>query len=147
MSDDSQTPAHDQVVAHRYVMHYPDHQPRTSDPHYRDFEAYRHKTKAGARCAFAVKTGDDSECDREHPLELHHTHIEFALQNEVDLALLERDYPGVSDPEKVGEWVESAENLEWLCQFHHRGPGGIHTAAAADFEAEHYVKGLISKAA
>ena len=39
--------------------------------------------------------------------------------------------------------VKSADNLVWLCEFHHRGHGGIHTAAAADYEAEKYVRGLI----
>jgi hypothetical protein len=54
------------------------------------------------------------------------------------------DYPGVSDPKIVGAWVESAENLMWLCEAHHRGAGGIHVAAASDFEAEKYVRSLIS---
>lgn len=142
-----QVGAHDQMVGHRYMVHYPAHEPRRSDPHYVDFEAFRRRTKATARCAFAVRTGDGSTCDGEHPLELHHSHLEFALANEVDLAWLERDYPGISDRSQVGAWVESAANLEWYCRFHHRGPGGVHTAAAADFEAEHYVRGLITRAA
>jgi len=51
----------------------------------------------------------------------------------------------VSDPDQVGAWVESGANLEWLCEKHHRGAGGIHHAAFADFEAEKYVRELISK--
>ncbi len=141
------TAAHDQQITHRYVVHYPDHQPRTDDPHYADFEAYRRRTHAAARCAVAVAVGDDADCDLEHPLELHHAHIEFALANEVDLARLERAYPGVSTPDQVGAWIETADNLEWLCRAHHRGPGGVHTAAAADFEAAKFVHGLISKEA
>ena len=136
-------PAHEGIVSHRYVMHYPEHPPRENDPHYKDFEDYRKRTKATARCAFAVRTNDDSTCDG--GLELHHSHIEFSLQNGVELKWLERDYPGVSDPTQVGAWVESAANLEWYCEFHHRGAGGVHSAAASDFEAEHYVRGLISK--
>ena len=132
------------LVTHHYLVHYPDHAPRASDPHYADFEAYRARTHATAWCAFAMASGVTSECDTAHPLELHHSHIEFSLQNGVDLAVLERDYPGVSDPTQVGAWVESAANLEWLCVFHHRGAGGKHTAAYADFEAERYVRGLIS---
>lgn len=85
---------------------------------------------------------DFSECHG--GLELHHAHIEFALQNSVDLAILEAHYPGVSDPESVGEWVESGANLEYLCEFHHRGHGGVHVASSSDFEAEHFIKGLIS---
>jgi len=135
---------HDQNVTHKYIVHYPAHPERTSDPHYVDFNHYRSKTKDTAVCSIGAHRNDFSECDSEHPLELHHTHIEFSLQNGVDLKWLEADYPGVSDPDNIGAWVESADNLEWLCLFHHRGHGGVHTAAAADYEAEKYVRGLIS---
>ncbi len=138
------TEAHDQTVSHKYTVHYPEHSPRTEDPHYKDFNEFHRRTHDTATCKFADETGDDSECDKEHPLELHHAHIEFALQNGVDLARLEHIYPGVSNSEEIGAWVESAENLNWYCQYHHRGHGGIHVAAAADFEAEKFVKGLIS---
>lgn len=138
-----QVAAHDQATTRHYLMHFPPHPARTDDPHYRDFEHYRKATKDTAVCHFAERRGGDaSECAG--GLELHHSHIEFSLQNGVDLAFLERDYPGVSDASQVGAWVESAANLEWLCAKHHRGPGGIHTAAASDYEAEHYVRGLIS---
>ncbi len=161
------TPAHDQTAAHRYLVHYPPHPPRESDPHYRDFEHYHRATKATARCAIAVHAAypDDAApapsgphgrllgpgetragCDVDHPLELHHSHIEFSLQQGVDLRLLEQDYPGISDPDQVGAWVESAANLTWLCVFHHRGAGGAHTAAYADFEAQRYVHGLLAAA-
>jgi hypothetical protein len=161
--------AHEQVQSHRYVVHFPPHPPRTSDPHYVDFNAYHRKYGPDARCAFAVHATltDDAPalrqaavprrlvgpgearagCDMTSPMELHHSHIEFSLQNGVDLALLEKDYPGVSNPNEVGAWVESGANFTWLCVFHHRGPGGAHTAAASDYEAEKYVQGLISKAA
>jgi hypothetical protein len=140
MTDD--VAAHDQQTTHHYLMHYPEHPPRTSDPHYADFEAYRRRTKDTAQCQFAVETGDGSEC--KGGLELHHSHVEFSLQNGVDLKRLEHLYPGIGDPNEVGAWVESAENLIWLCASHHRGHGGVHTAAAADYEASKWVKGLIT---
>lgn len=137
------TDAHDQAVANRYLVHFPPHPAREDDPHYRDFDAFRRRTRATAVCSFAARRGGDtSECAGN--LELHHSHVEFSLQNGVDLALLERDYPGVSDPQQVGAWVESADNLMWLCAKHHRGHGGIHHASASDWEAEHYVRGLIT---
>ena len=77
------------------------------------------------------------------PLELHHSHVEFSLQNGVNLEWLEVDYPGISNPDEVGAWVESPENLQWLCEFHHRGHGGVHVASASDYEAEKYVRNLI----
>lgn len=143
MTDSKVTAAHDQAVTNRYVIHYPEHEPREGDPHYADFHAYRERTKATAQCAFGVDRGGDfSECSG--GLELHHSHIEFSMANAVDLVLLEARYPGVSTPDQVGAWVESAENLMWICAKHHRGHGGIHHAAAADYEAERFVRGLIT---
>lgn len=139
--------AHEQVAAHRYTMHYPEHPARTDDPHYKDFN-HIHKTwkadPAKWQCSIGAHRNDFSECDLKNPLELHHSHVEFSLQNGVDLAWLEPDYKGISNPDEVGAWVESAENLEVLCRFHHRGHGGVHVAAASDYEAEKYVRGLIS---
>jgi hypothetical protein len=136
------TPAHDRSVTDHYTVHYPPHPPRTADPHYRDFEAFRRRTQPTAKCAVGEHHDDYSAC--RGGLELHHAHVEFALQNGVDLKYLEVDYPGISDPDQIGAWVESAANLLWLCEFHHRGHGGVHVASASDFEAERYVKGLIT---
>ena len=135
--------AHDQVTTNNYLVHYPAHPERTSDPHYRDFNAYRKATQATAVCAIGGHRQDFSECDG--GLELHHSHIEFSLQNGVDLKWLEVDYPGVSNPDEVGKWVESAENLVWYCLKHHRGVGGVHHAAYADYEAQKYIRNLIGK--
>lgn len=136
------TPAHDQKVSHGYSIHYPARPPRKSDPYYRDFNVYRRRTKKTAKCAFGAHRNDFSECHGE--LELHRSHVEFSLQNGIGLAWLEKDYPGISDPSKVGAWVESGDNLMWLCEFHHRGHGGVHGASASDFEAERFVRGLIT---
>ena len=139
------TEAHDEKVTHSYSIHYPSHPARTDDPHYADFNHYHKATHDTAKCSIGEHRNDFSECSLDKPLELHHAHIEFSLQNGVDLKWLEIDYPGVSNPDEVGKWVESAENLIWLCEFHHRGPGGVHVAAASDYEAEKYVRNLIGK--
>lgn len=131
-------PAHSQKETHHYIVHFPEHGPREGDPHYVDFEHYRRTHVGTAHCLLEV-TG---EC--KGGLELHHAHIEFALTNGVDFAALERDYPGISDPAQVGAWVESEPNFAWYCAYHHRGHAGVHTAAASDFEAQKYVRGLIS---
>lgn len=136
--------AHQQKTTHSYWVSYPDHPAREGDPHYKDFEAFRRRTKDTAQCAIGAHRDDFSECSLDKPLELHHAHVEFSLQNGVDLAWLERDYPGISDPDEVGAWVESADNLLWLCEQHHRGHSGVHVASASDFEAAKYVRGLIS---
>ena len=140
-------PAHDQKVTHSYTIHYAGHEPREDDPHKKDFDEYKRRRKADGtyHCDFAAehRNGDQSECDLSKPLECHHKHIEFALKNGVDLALLEADYPGVSQM-GIGAWIDSAENLELLCVFHHRGHAGKHVVSVSDFEGELYVRGLTS---
>src|ERR1019366_10512239 len=108
------TAAHSQVASHRYVMSYPWHYPRVDDPNYVDFEAFHKKHGPDARCTFAIHgtlDGDTgplrqtevphrligpgevrAQCDTTHPIELHHAHVEFSLQNGIDLVLLEKDY-------------------------------------------------------
>ena len=135
------TKAHDQNTTHHYTMHYPEHPARTDDPHYVDFNHYRKTHIKDAKCAFWDSADKDRCTDQ---LELHHKIIEFSLQNGVDFAVLEKDFPGISNPNEVGAWVESDQNFEFLCSFHHRGHAGVHVASASDFEAERYVKNLIS---
>lgn len=154
---DRDVAAHEQAESHRYVMHFPPHPARASDPHYADFDHYHRKTRATARCFIGERIGfgdcldaqgrpcPPPESGEQAGLELHHAHVEFSLQNGISLEALERDYPGISDPSRVGEWVNSSpDNLRWLCAYHHRGAGGAHTAAHADWEAGQYVLGLIT---
>jgi hypothetical protein len=139
-------PAHIQAVTHRYSIAYPEHGPREADPHYADFHHYKAQRKASGDwiCDFAKehRGGDQSECDLSKPLECHHKHIEQALLNDVDLALLEPAYPGVS-AQGVGAWVQSALNLELLCVWHHRGHAGAHTASYSDYGASFYIPHMI----
>jgi hypothetical protein len=151
--------AHETPTTHRYLVHYPAHPARESDPHYVDFEHFHRQHRATARCYVGERIGF-GECRDEHGrhcppngsggqqpgLELHHAHVEFSLQQGISLEALERDFPGISKATEVGAWVESDANFRWLCVFHHRGPGGAHTAAHADWEAQNYVLGLLSEA-
>jgi hypothetical protein len=153
------TPAHDAVQSHRYLVHFPAHPPREDDPHYVDFDHYHRKYRATARCYVGERVGF-GDCRDQHGapcpppadgglqpgLELHHAHVEFSLQQGIDLKALEVDFPGISDATSVGAWVESDVNFRWLCVFHHRGPGGAHTACHSDWEGSQYIPGLISKA-
>ena len=138
------------------MMHFPEHPARKDDPHYVDFNHYHREHRATARCYIGERIGFDEcrdaqgtaaptvEGQPQPGLELHHAHVEFSLQNGVDLAALERDYPGISDPTTVGAWVESGANFRWLCSFHHRGASGAHTASHSDWEASQYIRDLIS---
>jgi hypothetical protein len=157
-TDSASVPAHSGAQTHHYLLHFPAHPARTSDPHYVDFNAYHRKTRATARCYIGERIGFDDCRDAqgnpapgpttgEQPgLELHHAVIEFSLQNGVDLAALEKDYPGVSDTTNVGAWIETPDsgNLRWLCAHHHRGPAGAHTSSHSDWSASQYIKGLIT---
>lgn len=137
--------AHDQASAHRYTVHYPDHAPRDGDPHYAAFNAYRKHNIAGAVCYVGERAGHDL-CTP--GLELHHAVLEFAIVNAVDAAALHRDFPEVSDhatAEEIAQWAESSPGqFRWLCQYHHRGHGGAHTASHADWSAQLYVPDLIT---
>lgn len=134
--------AHDQGETHRYRVHYPSHAPRSGDPHYALFEAYRRRTRPTARCSMAVRYGTDEHCSG--GLELHHGAVEFAVANEVHLDLVMRDFPEVHDEESFERWVESgASQLMWLCAHHHRGTAGVHVVSAADWAAAQYAPGFL----
>jgi hypothetical protein len=153
----SSVAAHDAKQSHHYLVHFPPHPARKDDPHYVDFDHYHRKTRAMARCYIGERIGfEDCKDAQGRPvtvdddgkmsgLELHHAHVEFSLQNGVSLKALERDYPGISNPDEVGAWVESGENFRWLCVHHHRGAAGAHTASHSDWEASQYVAGLIGE--
>jgi hypothetical protein len=146
MGDGEVVAAHVQKVSHQYTVRYPDHTPREADPNYVDFNHLHREWKKDPdkwQCAIGKHRGDFSECSLDKPLELHHAHIEFALMNDVNLEWLEHDYPGISNPEQLGAWVESADNLVVLCEFHHRGHAGVHVASASDYEGVKYIKGFI----
>jgi hypothetical protein len=154
--------AHDQTASHHYLLHYPAHPARTSDPHYPAFNAFHQKNRKTARCRVGVRIGFDECLDAQGKpapapadpnaeqagLELHHAVVEFSLQNGVDAAALAVDFPAIhpdATPEEVDAWIETEPNFWWLCAYHHRGSSGAHTAAFADWEASQYVKGLIGK--
>lgn len=132
--------AHSAAQSHKYVMHFPAHPARKDDPHYADFNAYHRKYGPTATCYIGDRIGVDHCSDG--PMELHHAVIEFSLQNGVDLKALEVDYPGISNADEVGVWIESEQNFRWLCPYHHRGQAGAHTAAHADWTASQYVPTL-----
>ena len=157
-TDDTTVAAHSAPQTHHYVMHFPDHPARTSDPHYVDFNHYHQTHRATARCYIGEHIGFGDCRDAqfnpcpvptdggEQPgLELHHAFVEFSLQQGIDLSALEKDFPGISNTTDVGAWVESDTNFRWLCAWHHRGAAGAHTASHSDWTASIYVPSLISK--
>ncbi len=89
--------AHASAQSHHYIVHFPPHPARTSDPHYADFNAYHKAHRAGARCYIGERIGfgdcmdaqlrpaPASAMGEQAGLELHHAHVEFSLQNGVSL--------------------------------------------------------------
>jgi hypothetical protein len=147
------TDAHDQKITNHYVIHFPEHAPRENDPNYKLFNAYHKKNEPISVCFMGAKLGFGQCSDAfghpmmdqpGHPgLELHHKIIEFATINMVDLTVFSKDFPGVDTMEKLMKWAETVDNFMWLCAKHHRGAGGIHHAAFADWTAEMYIRDLI----
>jgi len=147
------TAGHDQRVTNHYVIHFPEHAPRESDPNYAAFNAYHRLNHARSVCLVGSRLGFEQCADAQghemldqpgHPgLELHHKILEFATLNSVDLVALALDFPAVTTTEELLAWAETAANFMWLCPKHHRGAGGIHHAAAADWSAELYIRDLI----
>lgn len=147
------TEAHDQRVTNHYVLSYPAHEPRESDPHYAAFNAYHRLHSATAVCDLGRRLGFDQCADAQgkpmadqpgHPgLELHHRVLEFALINGVDLKALGIDFPDLTNIDKVLAWAETEENFVWYCARHHRGAGGVHHLAAADWSAQQYIRDLV----
>lgn len=120
------TDAHTTTEHETLVYNYPAHEPRESDPHYAIFNATRKRlAKLGALKCWI---GND-DCDHAHPIELHHSIIEFSLTNIVDRAKFGTLYPEfhILSDEDLLALVESEGNLTPLCVQHHRGLLGIHS--------------------
>lgn len=140
--------AHVQAVTHHYRLHYPAHGDRASDPYYHLFDAVKARYKATAFCWYAHKIADATRCSG--GLELHHWVLEQAVINEVDLKLLNLDFPAAgASVDDVDKWVEStyAEDgsgaLVFLCVNHHRTVAGVHAVDFASWKASWYAPAVL----
>lgn len=60
-------------------------------------------------------------------METHHDEIEWAAANGVDLQLVMKDFPAITDEATLKAWLDSEGNMLVLCEKHHRGgKTGIH---------------------
>lgn len=111
--------AHQQKSSATWLAYYPDHAPRSDDPHYSLFEAAR---------AEMIKTGQGCwRCRNLLHLEAHHAMLEFAVINGIDLARFHVDFPSIDSIEELREWAAGPGNLEILCRDCHRGVYGVHS--------------------
>ncbi len=113
------TDAHDQRTTVRLLEHFPPHETRKGDPYYFTFEAMKRRAKKAGLDKCAV-------CGAQ-PVEWHHTYVEFALQNGIDVQKLNEVYGLHLDDESFKAWVESPGNAEPLCVRHHRGSEAVHS--------------------
>lgn len=128
---------HDQKLTLHLVEHYPSHEPRTADPHYHLFNQARARLAKLGQLKCWV---GNEECAGQ--IELHHSMIEFALANNIDVEKFERLYPqfNVTSDEAFLEWVEQEGNLMPLCKRHHTGNLGIHCLPYPIWLPQRFVK-------
>lgn len=114
---------HTQEQTFHVLEFYPSHEPREGDRHYPLFEACRHKLSETGKLVCWI---GNPHCSG--GIELHHSEVEFALANGVDVGKFEETYPGlnVHDEEEFLCFVEGEGNLLPLCKYHHTGMAGIH---------------------
>lgn len=101
---------------------YPPHEPRKASTEY-------------ARVHHHLVYGLDEPCwicgirhSTGGAMETHHAHVEWAAANGIDLALIVRDFPDLTDAPKLRDWLDSEGNMLVLCAKHHRGSRtGIHS--------------------
>ena len=117
------TAAHEQEVTIRLIVRWPAHEPRSSDPNYSLF----HKAKARMKAAGLLKCNVESDYHSDGPIELHHSKVEFAHANDIDVDKFNHAYGLHLSDEDFKRYIEEEGNLEPLCTLHHRGQEGIHS--------------------
>jgi hypothetical protein len=103
-------PAHTQTGTIHLLRHYPEHEPRAGDPNYPAFEHVRARLKAQGLLRCAVGNEDCSG-----GIQLHHSHVEFAYLNAVDVIALDYALGLDLTDQDLAAWIESPGNLEPLC--------------------------------
>jgi hypothetical protein len=110
---------------------YPPHEPRKASSEYRRVHRELVVTRDEPCWICGLRNSDVEEMAsmkrRLWQLETHHDELEWAAANGVDLALVMRDFPDLTDEAALREWLDSEGNMLVLCATHHRGARtGIH---------------------
>jgi hypothetical protein len=116
------TAAHNANITIRFIERWPTHEPRESDPHYNTFI----KAKKRMKALGLYKCNVDSSYHNGQ-LEAHHSKVEFAHVNDVDVEKFNELYGLHLDDEGFKDYIESPDGLEILCALHHRGQEGVHS--------------------
>lgn len=128
--------AHDQMMTYFIKQHVEDHAPRDGDPHYRLFEAAKHRLKKQGLWKCVI---DDELCGGQP--ELHHSYVEFSEIPSTDYHKVEK-LLGLhfESDEEFQSWCEQPGNLEVLCENHHRTHYGIHVLPEPLWQAVRFHK-------
>lgn len=124
-------PAHDSTETIHLRRHYEAHHPREGDPNYHLFEEAKARIKAAGKWHCVI---DNEDCGGE--VTLHHSHVEFAYANSIDVDKLNELLGLHLTDDEFAQWIEEPGNLEVLCSQHHL-PGqrfAIHSIPAADWD-------------
>ena len=124
-----ETADHYQKQSISLLRHYPEHEPRADDPNYPLFEQVRQRLQRQGLLKCSIGNADCAGGPQ-----LHHTHVEFAYQNAVDVDSLNQLLGLHLTDADFAQWVESPGNLEVLCESHHVGMLGIHMVPSADWD-------------
>lgn len=116
------------------LVYYPPHDPRTASAEYRRVHDHLVHELDSPCWICGVRNSDvvrwPADVRRHFQLETHHTEIEWAAANGVDLAYVIRDFPSIHDHDQLVEWIDSEHNMLVLCAAHHRGHfTGIHSVS------------------
>jgi len=122
--------AHDEARTIRFIERWPEHEPRKGDPHYKYFvKARARMDKLGLlRCNVISDYHFGG-------IQVHHSRIEFAHIDNVDVAKFNELYGLHLGDEDFQIYVESEGNLEALCQLHHTGQEGVHALPEPEWNA------------
>lgn len=138
------TPAHDQQQTIHGVVHYPEHTARIADKYQSEFDAAKTRLKALGlyKCVVCgVGEGEPGWDGQPASIELHHSHVEFSMENTIDLVKANEAFgQHFASDDDFAKWVDSPDNLEPLCVYHHRGAEGIHVVPGTLWDILRLVK-------
>lgn len=130
---------HEQKRTLTIVRFIPDHPDRKGTPVFEHTRKELIANNPDARCEI-----NNEDCDHDHPLELHHDHVEWCDTGDADWEKVKKDVPDFDwasfDQTKPETFVDSKWNAKRvLCKKHHTGEDhGIHCLDYPTWQAQKY---------